>query len=240
MTKEHILQEIRRTAKANNSKPLGEQRFRAETGIKKSDWFGKHWARWNDALAEAGFGPNQLQTAYKDEYLFEKYIGLVRKLGRLPSGGDLRLETRMDSEFPSNTTFDKFGSKFDLAEKVLEHCRSRDDYDDIVTLCSEYISSTRTTPREGAASNGEEIGFVYLIKSGRFYKIGRSNAAGRREYELAIQLPEKASTVHTIRTDDPVGIEAYWHKRFEAKRKHGEWFELVAADIAAFKRRKFM
>ena len=78
------------------------------------------------------------------------------------------------------------------------------------------------------------------MKSGRYYKLGRSNAAGRREYELSIQMPEKLSTVHTIRTDDPVGIEAYWHQRFEAKRQNGEWFDLCAADVKAFKRRKFM
>ena len=79
-----------------------------------------------------------------------------------------------------------------------------------------------------------------MVKSGRFCKIGMSNSVGRRLYEIALQLPEKASTVHSIRTDDPVGIEAYWHKRFQAKRKNGEWFNLDASDIAAFKRRKFM
>ena len=57
---------------------------------------------------------------------------------------------------------------------------------------------------------------------------------------LSIQLPERLKMVHVIRTDDSSGIEDYWHRRFEAKHKNGEWFELDAGDIAAFKRRKFM
>ena len=74
---------------------------------------------------------------------------------------------------------------------------------------------------------------------GKYYKIGHTGSLGRREYELALQLPEKLTLVHSISTDDPTGIEAYWHKRFEQKRANGEWFELSTRDVRAFKRRAF-
>lgn len=78
------------------------------------------------------------------------------------------------------------------------------------------------------------------MRSGAHYKIGRSNHVGRRGYEVALQLPERLEVVHEIETDDPEGIEAYWHRRFGAKRSNGEWFSLTADDVTAFKRRSFM
>jgi hypothetical protein len=65
MDKEHILAEIRRTARENGNRPLGVQRFTAETGIREFDWHGKLWARWGDALREAGFEANTLVEATK-------------------------------------------------------------------------------------------------------------------------------------------------------------------------------
>lgn len=58
----------------------------------------------------------------------------------------------------------------------------------------------------------------------------------RRGNELKIQLPENLDLIHEIKTDDPSGIEAYWHRRFESKRMNGEWFDLNSGDIKAFKR----
>lgn len=240
MNKQRILEEIRRTAKTNGGTPLGRERFERETGIKESDWSGKHWVRWGDALKEAGFEPNKMVSAHEEEFLLEQFISLVRELGRLPVNLELKMKRRSDSTFPSDKTFSRFGNKQQLIKKVAEYCRSKTGYEDVLFLCDATQTTAEANSVEEENDKEAEFGFVYLIKSGRHYKIGRSNAVGRREREIALQLPEKASTVHVIRTDDPVGIEAYWHQRFADRRKNGEWFELMAADVKAFRRRKFM
>ena len=45
MKKERILSEIRRTAEKNGGIPLGIDRFREATGIRKEDWYGIYWAK---------------------------------------------------------------------------------------------------------------------------------------------------------------------------------------------------
>lgn len=233
------MREINRTAEENGGVPLGWRRFFRETGIKQSDWKGKYWARWNDAVSESGLKPNKKTSAYEESLLIEKYISLMRELGRLPVVAEIRMKVRADASFPNDKTFQRFGTKPQFAARILDYCRTRSGYEDVSTLCADIAD--RPTTNSSEVDDGETvIGYVYLMKSGKFYKLGRSNAAGRREYELGIQLPEKLKTVHVIRTDDPAGIEAYWHGRFDEKRKNGEWFDLGAADVAAFKRRKFM
>jgi Meiotically Up-regulated Gene 113 (MUG113) protein len=237
MTKEFILKEIKSIAEANGGKALGTQRFYRETGIKAADWKGKLWARWSDA----GYSPNELQLPFDDTYFLNKLAEFICELRRFPVISEMRLRKRSDSTFQNEKGFERFGTKPQLATRLIEYCRPKPGFEDVIAVC-ESVSKEKTREPGGNSSNAEEYGFVYLLKSGRFCKIGRSNAAGRRERELDIQLPEKATNVHLIRTDDPVGIEAYWHNRFATKRVRpgAEWFDLNAADPRAFRRRKFM
>jgi hypothetical protein len=241
MDKHHIINEIIHTTKENDGIPLGQARFLQETGIKISDWHGKFWARWSDAQQEAGIIPNQMQGAYEDNFLIQKLIEFIRELGYFPVKGELLLKKRNNPEFPNHKTFGRFGTKKQLISRIIEYCREHGNYDDVLELCTELQNNEKQPSKEkGLLQASESYGSVYLLKSGRHYKIGKTNASGRREYELRIQLPDKAETIHVITTDDPTGIEAYWHNRFKAKRKNGEWFELKNEDIQAFKRRKFM
>jgi hypothetical protein len=237
--KQHILAEIKRMAAANGGEPPGWRRFHNETGIRATEWL-RYWPRWGDAVRDAGYTANDKQGAYTSENLIEKYIAFARELGRLPTAAEIHIKSLNDGTFPGEKTIrNRFGPKRAIAEAVAKFCESHAGYDDVRAWCLAYESKKKA---DGDAENEseEQIGFVYLLKSGRYYKIGKSNAAGRRERELQIQLPERANTVHVIRTDDPAGIEKYWHGRFEAKRKNGEWFELSASDVTAFRRRKFM
>ncbi len=241
MKKAHILSEITRTATANGGVPLGEARFEGETGINRKDWYGIHWAKWGDAVREAGLTPNELNTAFEADLLLGKYAQYARDLGRLPTAGELRLKRRNDPEFPSWNTFSRFGTKVEMARKLIEYCRLRQGFDDVVNQCEEYLRTSLPTGKDDKVPGDDAVmGYVYFLKHGarREYKIGRTNNRLRREGDIGIELPEKIEPIHVIETDDPAGVEAYWHRRFASKRKEGEWFSLTTQDVRAFERWK--
>lgn len=238
-SKSHIIAEIKRTADANSGVALGKRRFEQASGIRESDWSGRYWATWGEAVRAAGYAPN-VRTARRDsEVLLVPLALLARELGRFPTRAEMRLAARKPGAFPVSGIEHRFKSRAAQLAALVEFCRGHDAYADVVQ-CVTSTEGLEATSDAESASGRTDVGYVYLLKSGRHYKIGRSNAVGRRERELQIQLPERAGVVHSIKTDDPEGIERYWHGRFSERRKNGEWFQLTADDIRAFRRRTSM
>lgn len=214
--------------------------FLTETGIRESDWRGRYWARWNDVLKDAGFGPNKLTEAREDPVLLNRFADLAIELGRLPVYSELRLRKRTDPSFPNDKTFARFGTKAQLLTRLYEHCTLQPGYAAILPLIEAELKTADTAADQTPQETDFLEGFVYLVKMGKHYKIGKTFSVPRRHREIALELPEKLEPVHVIRTDDPSGIEAYWHKRFQAKCTNSEWFALSAEDVRTFKKRKFM
>lgn len=239
MDKTEILAAIKRCAVNNGGVPIGRARFAQLTGIREADWSGKYWARWSDAVREAGYEPNTLNRRQPDAdaEALGTVAALIRQIGRFPTTPELKLLRRQDLAFPS---VKRFGSRAELATKLMAHCANDPELSDVQEICAGVSSATRMPSDELEKTDGLIAGEVYLMKSGRHYKIGRSNSSGRRSYEVALQLPERLHVVHVITTDDSVGIERYWHQRFADRRGNGEWFALTAADVVAFRRRSFM
>ena len=237
----HILAEIKRLAEASGGKPPGVRMFERETGTKESDWYPDLWLRWGDAVQEAGFTRNTMQEALSDEFLVEHYARLAQRLGRVPIHGELIRESKTNASFPSEKTFRRFGGKGKLLRAVVKFCTANAGYDDVLAFCESALhGQTHDAVPSDVPKSRITTGFVYLMKSGPHYKIGRTNSLARREWELGIKIPVPPRTIHYIETDDPVGVEAYWHRRFDAKRGEGEWFNLTAEDVLAFKRWKRM
>lgn len=234
--RDFILQEIRRLAVANGGQPPGQKLFVKETGIAEHQWRGQFWARWGDALTEAGFRPNDWTGKLDSDDVLRGIARAVRQFGRLPTRAELLLRRQVDAAIPSDQAIRRhFGRRDDIVTALVKRAAEDPAYADIAALLP-TIASTSLPPRLSAKPSE---GFVYLIKSGDFYKVGRSDDVERRFKQITIALPDKAELFHTIRTDDPSGIEAYWHRRFADRRANGEWFKLTAQDVAAFKKRKF-
>jgi hypothetical protein len=239
MRKEHILNEIRRTVDKETNQALGEARLEKETGIQRKDWYGIHWANYGEAVKEAGCKPNEYKKAFEEEWVVKQLIGLIDKKNKFPTAGEIRLERRNNKDFPSHSVF---GTKPEIAKKVVKYCEKNNVRPDILEICRPICKPVETNRANEKASDTDEDdhGFVYLIKHDKDYKIGKAKHAGKRNYDLGLILPRDIEEIHVISTDDPAGIEKYWHDRFKDKRGKGEWFNLTRQDIETFKKRKFM
>jgi hypothetical protein len=240
LTKDDVLREIRRTADENGGVPLGKIAFLEATGIRESDWCGRWWTTWGAAVREAGLEPQRMNPRLDDEIVLDAAVRIVRKLGRFPTAAESRFECNADPALPSHNTFRRFGGLGELRTRLQEFAAERGLADIVAVLPNQEAETAASAHADNRSGRPLSDGFVYLIKSGRHYKIGKADSVEARHRQLKIQLPQAADVVHRVKTDDPYGIESYWHRRFADKRLNGEWFALSPEDVKAFKRRKFM
>jgi hypothetical protein len=233
MQKDDILAEMKRTARDNGGRPLGRRRFQAETGISDYEW-SKYWPKYSDLQRDAGCEPNRMNVAYDDSFLLDILSSMTISLGHFPTQYELRQRATSEPGFPNEHTFRRLGKKQDMVSKILIHSEGGPNHERLLSILGDPAS---VEPHQASGASAERYGFVYLVRGhpGE-YKIGHTNLVDRRLSELGATASVEQRLIHEIKTDDPAGVEAYWHRRFDNKRMRGEWFRLNAADVRAFKR----
>lgn len=239
MTKDDIMRRIRELA-AERGGHVGFDMFVRETGI-KDKWLRRQewWTGWNSLLSELGLETRKFNVPRTPEpRIVEAVAALIEREGRWPNEDDLVRERKRDDSFPSLGVIRPLRRSGRLAELIIKLGEASGRFP-----TASDIARRQQTPVKDAADAGPDEtvkGYVYLLRSGRRYKIGKSRDPSRRYREVRLELPEETHQVHTIPTDDPAGIEGYWHNRFAAKRiRNTEFFELDASDVRAFKRRTY-
>src|SRR6516225_1952297 len=99
--RDQILQNIRRLANESGGKAPGVRLFENQTGIGEAVWRGRYWARWGDALAEAGFAPNAWQGKHETELVLQKFVEVCRHYGRVPTVDEIKMYGREREGFPA-------------------------------------------------------------------------------------------------------------------------------------------
>ena len=129
---------------------------------------------------------------------------------------------------------------------------SHDDWQEIVTRTNKFYEQTppnwieqeNTRLQDFQAKQAQRFagqphpieqeptsGWIYILRAGDYYKIGRSQDPVNRYSQLATLPPWPTEIVHTFETENYHAIEKDLHDIFASKRANGEWFALDAEDV---------
>lgn len=76
----------------------------------------------------------------------------------------------------------------------------------------------------------EEKGYIYIIKSNLYYKIGKAKDIKQRYKDIEITNPD-IELIYSKEFENYHKIEKDLHKKFKEKHYKGEWFKLNSEDI---------
>lgn len=123
----------------------------------------------------------------------------------------------------------------DLAD-VNHTCEVISQAHDLATFCqdTERLAWVRHIVEvEIRRRNFKPDGYLYVLRAGAYYKIGRSKNPNERIKQLRIQLPFPVEVVYLFACEDAAAAEAHYHRLFDDRRANGEWF-LIGDQLASF------
>lgn len=96
-------------------------------------------------------------------------------------------------------------------------------------VIEEFSEYRKIFPRK---IKGKKTGVVYLIKSGHFYKIGKTLNLNSRVKQYITESPYSVDVIHEVKVDDYSGAEKYLHELVDNNRVKGEWFNLDNSQVS--------
>ena len=122
----------------------------------------------------SGFRPNQLQRAYGEEVLIEKFIELIKELKRYPTRGDARLKSHNDPGFPDSKTFERRGSKTQFATKIADYCRSHEGLEAVFEICEAEIIKNQLPQKRTTIGALLSLGLSIFLRPVVFIRLGEA------------------------------------------------------------------
>ena len=198
MMKDEILNLLRDIAGTEGG-DVSMRHFMALSGIKEKQIVGAHWPTWNDAKRDAGLDTKPfVRERVQEDPIIPSIAVLLSTLERWPTENELRLAKKKNASIPSTRVFRRLSVDRNFLCKLETHCSGIP----VMASVSNVISDKLRESLKVELTSLSTVGYVYMMRSGRSYKIGRTNSPARRHREVRLDLPEPTNLVHSIETDD--------------------------------------
>jgi hypothetical protein len=142
--KDALLEAIRSVIAATGGNRISRQQFLASSGLKLSDIF-RYFSKWSDALAAASFSFDPYHEKIIPEALLTDWGLLVRKLRRIPTRNQYKLE----GQYSPGVFARNFGPWSAIPERFRHFAVDQPAWTDVVALLP-AVARPPTTPNDTA------------------------------------------------------------------------------------------
>jgi len=172
--------------------------------------------------------------AFVTDELRNKIEGMIQ--GFLDSNElEERIKARIESKAKATLTRDYTRQIDALAERALRKADNSKLQDEVHMLKVIRKEARRAIEKRlWRARVNKELagGFVYVVRAGNLYKIGRARNVQMRMQAIQCGCPESIDLILTKETKFPAALECRFHEEFHDYRRNGEWFALEQEHIA--------